>query len=86
MKGQVSDKIRSATFQAKMVVTKVEKEMLFLKAQNDNLSKKHKELEYVLSAQESALNEESSEVTEKRHKSEIQEAEKLRAICNELKF
>ena len=85
-KGKVIDEIRSATFQTKMFVTKIQKEMLLLKAQKESLSKKHKELEHILSAQESAMNEKSSEVTEKRHKSEIQEAEKLRAICNELKF
>ena len=36
-KAQVSDEIGSATFQAKIVVTKVEKEMLLLKAQNESL-------------------------------------------------
>lgn len=85
-KGQVSDEIGSATFQAKVVVTKVEKEMLLLKAQNESLSKKHKELEHILSAKESLLKGKSSEVTEKNHKSVVQEVEKLGAICNELKL
>lgn len=48
--------------------------------------KKHKELECILSAQESLLNRTLLEVTEKKHKSEIQEVENLKAICNELTF
>ena len=45
---KVSDKIGSAAFQAKMIVTKVEKDMLLLKAQNESLSEKHKN--HILSA------------------------------------
>ena len=85
-KGQFSDEIGSAAFQAKIVVTEVEKAMLLLKAQNESLSKKHKELECILSVQESLLNRKLLEVTEKKHKSEKQEVENLKAICNELTF
>ena len=83
---KVNDEIGPAAFQAKMLVTKVEKEMLLLKAQNESLCKKHKELEHILSAQESLLKGKSSEVTEKKHISEIQDVENLITICNELKF
>ena len=69
-----------------MVVTKVEKEMLLLKAQKESLSKKHTELEHILSAPETSLKGKSSEVTQKKHKSEMQEVENLGAICDKLKF
>ena len=83
---KVSNEIGPAAFQVKMIVTKVEKEMLLLKAENESLSEKHKELEHILSAQESLLKGKSSEVTKKKHISEIQDVENLIIICNELKF
>ena len=70
-KGQFNDKIGPAVFQVKIVVTKVEKEMLLLKSQNESLSKNHTELEHIISAQESLLKGKSSEVTQKKHKSEM---------------